>query len=148
MTYFIGKIKLTEWKQTPILEEWGWGWCVLRSKHLLSGKKNWTRRYLFVIKTSFIQDIEKLCKKIKSHLSRHCVRDEVEIPLISNNDWKSPKHVIWLLDVPNLEVFNCGDILNFVSKVIEFHLWFSYIYDALLVVILIGNMCICYVSHD
>ena len=111
-------------------------------------KKNWTRRYLLVIKTSFIQDIEKLCKKIKSHLSRHCVGDEVEIPLISKNDWKSPKHVIWLMDVSNLEVFSCGDILNFVSKVIEFHLWFWYIYDALLVVILIGNMCICYVSHD
>ena len=87
-------------------------------------------------------------KKCKSHLSRPGVGDEIEIPLISTNDWKNPKHVKWLLDVPNLEVFSCGDSLNFASKAIKFHLWFSYIFDALLVVILICNMYICYVSHD
>ena len=31
-------------------------------------------------------------------------------------------------------VFNYGDILNFMSKVVEFQLWFLYFYDASLVV--------------
>ena len=33
----------------------------------------------------------------------------------------------------NFEVFSCGDILNFMSQVIEFQMLFLYIYDALLV---------------
>ena len=35
----------------------------------------------------------------------------------------------------NLKVFSCGDVLNFMSEVIQFQLWFLYIYYTLLVVI-------------
>ena len=42
--------------------------------------------------------------------------------------------VTWWSDVSNLEVFSCGDILNFMSKVIEFQSLYLYIYDTSLVV--------------